>query len=162
MKNKNDSLSTPYLEWLVESRSQNQHTSLGLFKLLESLEKNHPLATFGITSVAISFSLWRAVFLAEGSGGVEQRFEDAVAFLRIVIRDNAIAYTQDKVSSEWTFRYYVNNTGLRLRGLSEMRPDILPNFRQHPGDVTPTELWEHHQKNLDLAVGNFANALKTA
>src|SRR5438128_1612278 len=75
-KKKDSEVEAGHLEWLVKCRSQNQHTSLVLYKLMTEniarLRKDEDLADVGIALVAISFNLWRAVFLVhsprEGRG----------------------------------------------------------------------------------------------
>jgi hypothetical protein len=117
------------------------------------------LAAPAIPLIAISFSLWRAVFLADRSNAPAEQLDHAIDFLGALISDNAISYVQDKNAREWTFRYYMNNAHFRLAGLSKHVPDILPNFS--PPDLQqPKEAWEHYQSSTDLAVGNFANKLR--
>jgi hypothetical protein len=152
-----------HLAWLVRCRSQNQHTSLVLYQLmsenLEKLREDHNLATLGVSLVAVSFNLWRAVFLVDVDDGRADRVDHAVSFLKTLIADNTIAYTQDKNARGWACLSYINNASFRLSALAKDSPEILPNFERFT-TVTVKELWEHMQTNTDLAVGNYANALK--
>lgn len=156
-------LNTANLEWLVKCRSQNQQTAFNLLKLIEEnfdkLKTNNSLGNCAIAMIAVSFSLWRSVFLADRSGALSQRLDHATSFLRIMINDNAISYVQDKNAREWTFMYYLNNARYRLTSLSEVWEDVLPNFKDRK-NISPTRTWEHLQNNLDIAVGNFSNALQ--
>ena len=154
-----------HLEWLVKCRSQNQQTSLVLFKIIENnsaeLRKSEGfwLSHVGITLIAVSFSLWRAVFLANRTDLHQDVFDDAFKFLSTLIGDNAVSHVTDKNAREWTFRYYLNNAGFRLLALSMEWPAILPGFK-YPNGLSPQSNWEHYQKSLDLAVHNFGDALK--
>jgi hypothetical protein len=162
-KKTNEGTELEHLEWLVRCRSQNQHTSMLLYKLMteykERLKHDKILESAGISLVAISFNLWRAVFLADAKELDADRGDHAVAFLKTLISDNAIAYTQDRSARAWTFLTYLNNARFRLGSIAETMPQILPNFTEPASDFTLKQRWEHHQTNADLAVGNYANAL---
>jgi hypothetical protein len=86
----------------VRCRSENQRTALQLAILFEKyapqLEAVEKLKAAGISIVAISFSLWRAVFLADRVHDLYdiKAFPDAYEFLQTLIRDNSITYMQDK------------------------------------------------------------------
>jgi hypothetical protein len=152
-----------YLEWLVECRSRNQRTSLQLYQLLEAhsekIKNNSRLLQVSISLIAVSFSLWRAVFLADRTGGAHERFGHAFAFLETLIRDNAITYVQDKSSREWTFNYYINNARYRLVSLSEKYKDILPPISLSR-KIKDAERWEYLQKYLDSAVTGLSKAVE--
>jgi hypothetical protein len=145
----------------VKCRSQNQNTSLILYKLMTEnisrLKKDSHLSNSAIPLVAISFNLWRAVFLTDEDKNADG-LEHSVAFLKTLISDNQIAYAQDKNARAWTCGSYLNNARFRLEGISKTSPEILPNFTFKRG--TRKEVWEQLQANTDLAVGNFGNALK--
>lgn len=166
MKRSKGDANVEHMGWVVKCRSRNHHASLELFTLLknysEQLKKDTEIVNAAISLVAISFSLWRAVFLADRKGGDTNRFEDATLFLEKLILDNAIAYAQDRNSREWTFQYYLNNAGFRLEGISRRGPSILPNFSRPPQGTTGQDAWEHYQNSLEVAIGNCANALKTS
>jgi hypothetical protein len=164
MTKKEEEKEQAYLEWLVRCRSQNQRTSLMLYKLMTAnlarIRKDAKLASIGVSLVAICFNLWRAVFLSDTSDSVTaDRIDPAINFLKTLISDNAIAYAQDKNARAWTFLSYLNNARYRLTGVSERTPSVLPNFSV-PKGVTSKRLWEYLQTNTDLAVDNYANALK--
>jgi hypothetical protein len=100
---KQDDVSPAHLKWLVESRSRNQKASLELFELFETYPTKFKTPAFnqvGQTSVAVTFSLWRAAFLADKTGKRVATFEDARAFLGKMLTDNAITYPQDRSARE--------------------------------------------------------------
>lgn len=118
---KTDDLTPSHLEWLVESRAVNQRASLKLFKLFEKYPgrmKSKELSQAAQNFVGISFSLWRAAFLADKTGKRHAVFEDARAFLGKMLTDNAITYPQDRSAREWTFNYYMSNAKEGLLHLS--------------------------------------------
>jgi hypothetical protein len=155
-----------HLDWLVRCRSQNQQTSLKLYKLMTThtkiLKKSFEFSSVGISLVAISFNLWRAVFLAEAADDGDDDVDHSIRFLKTLISDNAIAYAQDRNARAWTFISYLNNARFRLVNLSNLSPEILPNFTSitDEKDLITIVAWEHYQANTDVAVANFANALK--
>jgi hypothetical protein len=51
-----------HLEWLVDRRSDIQHTLLALYNYVRGFHFGHPILIDHL--VAAAFSLWRAVFLA--------------------------------------------------------------------------------------------------
>jgi hypothetical protein len=150
------------LNWLVKHRSHNQETSLALFKALSEhsvrLKGNAILAGPGVTLTGASFSLWRAVFLADNTDQDVHRFEDAFKFLEVLISNNAISYAQDRKSREWTFHYYLNNARFRLEILQKNHPKVLPTF-SYPNAMSHKASWEHLQQTVDLAVGNYVSLL---
>ena len=156
------------LEWLVKCRAENHSNSLALYKVLTDnatflrLKKNSRFASNGISMVAISFSLWRAVFLTDRTGALEHRFEDAWSFLGTLISDNTITYTQDKNSREWTFNYYINNARYRLEAIANKHPEYLPHFDLVQNAHSPEDLWEYCQKSTALAITNYGLALQAA
>jgi len=154
-----------HLEWLVRCRSQNQKAALELFKLFErhlaDIKKNTELSRAIIPLVAVTFSLWRAVFLAEKKNDTpDAQIMDAFQFLEVLIADNAISYPQDKRSREWTFRYYINNAHLRFEGISRLNSDVLPNYKRSMEGGHLKE-WEACQGSLDTAIGNLSNLLNS-
>jgi hypothetical protein len=66
-------MSTPktnleHLEWAIQSRAKNQITSLRLLRLFEEHESTWKTSKFARAAqdlIAVSFSLWRAAFLAD-------------------------------------------------------------------------------------------------
>jgi hypothetical protein len=154
-----------HLEWLVKCRSRNQQTSLALFKLMKKhaayLKKRHTHSLAAIGLVAVSFSLWRAVFLADRTDSEEEHFNHALSFLETLIGDNAIGYSHDKHAREWTFNYYTNNALHRLKTISTFPEKILPEFDFTSRVMEPRDFWEYLQKSLDIAVRNFGKFLNS-
>ncbi|MES2473311.1 MAG: hypothetical protein V4601_10795, partial [Pseudomonadota bacterium] len=152
-----------FLEWLVDARSKNQKSSLKLFKILKASER-HIKRSASLTDlcnglIAISFSLWRAAFLARSAGEHEDRFDHALHFLGTLICDNAIAYTQDKNSHEWTVWYYLSNSGFRLENLAEAFDGLIPNYTEGDYNSTARQSWEICRENLETAVKNLPKIL---
>ena len=127
---------------------------------VEKLKGNVGLADLGISLTSVSFSLWRAVFLADRSDIQGSDLSHAVQFLEMLISDNAISYVQDKTAREWTFIYYVNNARMRLMSISKVA-EILPDYQNPIGDPTKAT-WEYLQNATDLAVKNFSKTLLKA
>jgi len=149
-------------EWLVERRSQIQRTSLKLFRQMErireaELTNDNALANVAITLVAVSFSLWRAVFLCSEASvkGFSVIFEGAREFLETVIADNAISYPQDKRARDWSAIYYLNNAQFRLEIISQEMPEILDVFKADFGLTSYTSTFNRIQAGFDTAVDNF-------
>jgi hypothetical protein len=95
--------------------------SLQLYELIKDRTDNLP--ALGLSRevqelVGVSFSLWRAVFLADRAED-ETRSEHAATFLAKMLTDNAIAFTQDRENREWTFNYYLDNAFFRLEQLGK-------------------------------------------
>ena len=137
---KDDDYSGAHFDWLVESRSNNQLSTLALYKLIEDndlvLSRNVIYQTWAQDLAAIAFSLWRAVFLSDLKGEVGGQLADVRRFLQSLIAHNAILYQTDFNTREWTFRYYLENAIYRLRQLSE-RSALLPLFMDRL-DITAT------------------------
>ena len=150
-----------HLEWLVRSRERNQAAALKVFKLFEDHSKSikhFDNAALAEALVAISFSLWRAAFLADKSGAKGKSLDDAGVFLGKMLHDNAINYPQDRASHEWTFNYYVSNAHFRFPILTKHAkwPDFL---NDKPKFQTPKERWEYYQTKLEKAVELFEKRL---
>ena len=103
------------MEWLVRSRSEVQKLLLLLFNIAKEEPPLSSLLKLQIQLlIAVCFALWRAVFLAHGNRSFSTIDSDALKFLEILVRDNAIGYVQDRDSKGWTFGYYVNDAYFRL------------------------------------------------
>jgi hypothetical protein len=145
-----------HFEWLIESRSRNQRSALKLRSVLRTYERQWKTRAFSSAAQelsAISFSLWRAAFLAEKTGSRAAVFKHAAEFLDKVIEDNSISYGQDKASREWTFNYYTRNARYSLEYLHDKWPELA-----HPYEVknrTPKLRWEYCQDILDRTILNF-------
>lgn len=146
-----------HLGWAIDSRAKNQRNALRLLKLLREYEeqwKTKRWAKAAQDLISISFSLWRAAFLADKSPSRSAVFAGGVAFLERVIEDNAISYTQDRNSKDWTFNYYTGSARAWLLTLHENWQDQVPKF-ESARDRTPTERWEYCQELLEHAVEGF-------
>jgi hypothetical protein len=148
------------LGWAVKSRSENQVCAIRLFELLTTYRdrvRQRDYQQFAQHLVAVTFSLWRAAFLADKSGGKEDALNSAIEFLETVIADNAITYAQDKKQREWTFSYYINNVRFTLLALHSKWPELVPKWEL--ANRPPKKRWEYGQQLLKEAVERFETAL---
>ena len=100
--------------------------------------------------------------------------DHADTFLETVIQDNAIAYTQERNSREWTFGYYLNNAAMRMGVIAEKRTlfrEILQNnkiltedlkWREVAGQEDAKVIWKIAYDALNLAVENAAVVLSAS
>lgn len=116
--------------------------------------------------VAVAFSLWRAVFLADGIRDWEAILANAETFLEKLIRDNIINYSDDWNSRHWSFLYYLNNARFRLRELAEIWPEFKALISEWKiSDVLDQpvvgsdslRIWHHHCRALELAIGSLTD-----
>ncbi len=109
--------------------------------------------------VAATFSLWRAVFLADGVSDWDSILANAETFLEKLIRDNAIGYVDDWNNRSWSFIYYLNNARFRLKELA----DTWPEFKASLGNIADCldqpivgshslNMWEDHCTALQMAI----------
>lgn len=166
---KTDDLTTPHLEWLIQSRMRNQNACLRLFDAFEKYSgpaKSKDLRAHSQTLVAVGFSLWRAAFLADKSGQREAVFDDARAFLAHLLTNNAINYPQDRSSREWTFNYYMTNAADGLVRLSAKWIGLtaILSKREKPekGTTNPRRRWNRHQNAFEAALDLYEKDLKKA
>lgn len=148
-----------HLDWVVESRFRNQKCSVKLLDLFlqhEELWKTQIWSRAAQDLLAVSFSLWRAAFLADKTAKRVAVFSHGVEFLEKMIEDNAITYVQDRKSNEWTFNYYTRNARSSLETLHEFWPDQAPPYEGKKR--TPTERWIYCQDQLDIAILGFKRA----
>jgi hypothetical protein len=151
-----------HLEWAIRSRSDNQLCSLKLLKLFyahEALWKTKKLSRAAQDLTSVSFSLWRAAFLAEKSGKRADVFDRGKAFLEQVIEDNSIGYAVDKKSRDWTFNYYTRNARSSLQTLNKYWPKEVPKYQGKTRNAV--ERWEYCESLLDQAVVGFESYLTT-
>lgn len=140
------------LAWAVRSRAKTQKTTLKLYLLMNkglSFEKVSEHSVHLL--VGVSFSLWRAAFLADRLGTQEARRKDATEFLRIMLEDNAITFLVDKNKKDWTFNYYIEDALYRLRDISEELPSIVGEGLV-PEKNRPRDRWESLQTAYARAV----------
>ena len=145
-----------HLSWAIESRYQNQRCAvnlLGLFMEHEELWKTQNWSRAAQDLLAVSFSLWRAAFLADKTAKRVAVFSHGTDFLEKVIEDNAISYVQDRKSNEWTFNYYTRNARSALETLHKYWPEQVPPYVGKKR--TPVERWDYCQNQLDQAVAGF-------
>jgi hypothetical protein len=153
-----------HFSWAIEARARNQRCALrlfGLFMTYRSKWTSQKGARAAQNLLAVTFSLWRAAFLAEKTGHRVAVFDDGVEFLERLIADNAISYPQDRKCNEWTFNYYTKNAKAALRELSDGNIAFIKVKAYKEGDRTPMERWTYCQDLLDDAVGNVETALAT-
>ena len=107
----------------------------------------------------IAFSLWRSVFLSDLDGGMIDQMADLEDFLGNLISNNTIAYTQDKNTKEFTFRYYLKNAQQRLDSLSASWPNFVqPDWAAAPAGIKND--WIAAQTALEHAVAEFDQLLE--
>lgn len=166
---KQNDLSAPHLEWLIQSRMRNQNACLRLFDTFEKYPdqaKNTAFRAHSQTLVAVGFSLWRAAFLADKSGKREAVFADARAFLAELLTNNAINYPQDRASREWTFNYYMTNANDALLRLSEKWSDVTTVLSKHEkptkGTTSSRRRWNRHQNAFEAALDAYGADLRRA
>lgn len=151
---------TEHFQWLVENRHRNQMCALQLRLLLRDHEKTWKTGRYSYAAqelVSVSFSLWRAVFLAEKTGKRSAVFNDGLSFLERVIEDNSIAYAQDKAMREWSFNYYTKAARFSLEYLHRLYPTASPSYLH--ATRKPKERWEYCQTLLEQAVLQFRSHL---
>ncbi len=111
------------LAWLVESRNKIQERFLDIYVLLKTnhaeIGNDNRLGPIVGRLAGVAFSLWRAVFLADVSRSWPTVLVAAEDFLEVVMKDNAINYTQDVRYREYSFGYYINNAKHRIRELRD-------------------------------------------
>jgi hypothetical protein len=149
-----------HLEWAIQSRAKNQRCALRLlvlFKEHENKWKSKKWSRAAQNLIAVSFSLWRAAFLADKTSKRADVFEHGRDFLERIIEDNAISYPQDKSSREWTFNYYTRNAKSALQELSKYWPENVPLYNGQTRN--PMERWDYCQALLEEAVTNFESLL---
>src|ERR1700733_7920587 len=151
-----------HLRWAVNSRARNQSCAvqlLTLFRQHEARWKTKKWSGAAQDLLSVSFSLWRAAFLADKTGQRSEVLDDAIEFLENIIEDNAISYPQDKRSKEWTFNYYTRNARAALENLHRFWPELVPEYEGKKRNAR--QRWEYCQELLQVAVAGFeATALE--
>jgi hypothetical protein len=108
-----------------------------------------------------TFSLWRAIFLAESAADWDAILMNAEAYLEKVIRDNAITYSDDWNNRKWSFVYYLTNARYRLSDFAEINPAFrarlpkdksLASIGKSPIGPNRLEIWEDHCEALADAI----------
>ena len=111
------------------------------------------------TLAAISFSLWRAVFLADRSAKVEVKNAKAKEFIGKILVDNSISFAQDRSSRDWTFVYYLDNAQFRIDDLFDRRGDKTETLPPK-GQRYATSRWEFLQTLFTTEVKRLGKQLK--
>jgi hypothetical protein len=149
-----------HLKWAIQSRAKNQDCSLRLLALFEKYEDKWKTRKFSRAAqdlIAVSFSLWRATFLADKTSKRAVVFDHGRAFLEKIIEDNSISYPQDKYSREWTFNYYTRNARSSLQQLANFWKGVVSTYQGKKR--SPMDRWDYCQALLDEAVANFEKLL---
>ena len=162
--NRPSDFTSEHFSWLVEGRSQNQRSTLVLYKLIkgheDAIAQNLVLHAVAQSLVAVAFSLWRAVFLSDLTGAAGDQLIDLKLFLQSLIAHNTVLYQTDFSTREWSFRYYLDNATYRLRQLDRSSDgSVAAVGRANAGKLQPKDDWSNAQAALDLAIANFAEAL---
>jgi len=172
-----DNLDPGHVHWLIESKAQNQFSALKLYDLIQKhqdvIEKNIDLTKNVQDLVSISFSLWRAVFLADREGKLTEIIEDAKTFLGRILIDNAINFAQDRASREWSFNFYLKSANFHLNQLPDEWTDgKIELFEAKKSSVRKDKAknravksqyrWSRHQAAFDSAVERFSEVLNTS
>jgi hypothetical protein len=148
---------------VVQGRSNIQYAA---HELLAVLSESRNLRSFDNalsrryeTLVAVTFSLWRAVFLADATSDWDSVLADAATFLEKLVRDNSIGYFDDWNNRSWSFVYYLNNARFRLKELAETWPEfkkgLLDSGKALEEPIVgskPLMMWERHCAELQIAV----------
>ena len=166
---KAETLDHRHLEWLIRSRELNQRSTLQLHKLIhmhfEKIKGRKQLSVKTQALAAVCFSLWRAAFLADRTGTHAATVRDVQTFLGRMLADNAIAYTQDRASREWTFNYYVEAARNGLLILAKHWPEVSNTLsvekKVAAGSTAAGRRWDRHQEALQVALNCFEREVGT-
>jgi hypothetical protein len=151
-----------HLTWLVENRAANQRVSAKLYQLVRDFPNQAWGKSFGGEAqmlISISFSLWRSVFLSDKTGKFKDTNQGAELFLEEMLMNNAIAYSQDRQSKDWTFNYYATNARYRIQDYCRKYPKIKigPLLSSIPKDR-----WKLLQRAFEKLVNHFEKRLRQA
>ncbi len=152
-------------DWLIRARASNQQILLRLYRFgkehEDQLKDDATDRSVFALLVGASFSLWRAAFLTDASRQWPTIMEDATKLLERLVRDNAVAYPQDRETRQWMAGYYLNNAQWRLleawrylrsRHSSQAVPAAVTRLQQIEDVATerekPSVLWEASESAL--------------
>jgi hypothetical protein len=146
-----DQPSPDHLEWSIEGRQKTQKTTLRLYVWIKKHPNKQAAYRHEIEYLtSVSFSLWRAVFLAD------RRLADKdfhmETFLAKMLTDNAITFAQDRSSRSWTFNYYATNARFWLEEVSRKWPQVGRALKPNGKPNTSRNRWDHLQNVYNLAV----------
>jgi hypothetical protein len=155
-------LSPSRAEWLVKARAATQIVSAKLYLLLES----HPdeIKGHGIPLqllIGISFALWRAAPYSDKTQNSEDTHRGLTKLLGEMLENNAINYSHEKDSKDFTFNYYAGNALFRLRSLEERwKTAKLGSLRPPEGKRDGETRWTYLNNAFEKAVDHFEGVLK--
>lgn len=145
-----------HLEWLIERRSDVQHTLFALYKYVSSGSEVHRHTD---DLIASAFSLWRAVFLAETDRDWSSVNKGQRDFLAKVIADNAISYADDKSTRAWSVAYYLDNAKFRLDGpsqdLFDESPPLTFQHTKHGATAATRDEWDKVHDYLRVLINKI-------
>jgi hypothetical protein len=151
-----------HLDWLVANRAANQRASAKLYRLLRECSTEARNKSFGGEAqmlISISFSLWRSAFLSDKTGKFKDTHQGAELFLEEMLMNNAIAYSQDRGSKDWTFNYYASNASYRIH-------DYCKKYRRIKigplRSSIPKQRWERLETALEKLIDHFGKRLRKA
>jgi hypothetical protein len=140
-----------FLEILVRQRNSTQDLLLALLTLsfdsAEAFKAAPDLNSMFQLTVGATFSLWRAIVLAEEPFEPHAALDHAEDLLRRLVGFNTIVFSDEKETKQWMGGFYVANIQYRLWhldnafGASHLQIDELKNFAilRSPLVSTPEE-----------------------
>ena len=163
--------------WLVKARASNQEALLRLYRLAkgnsEKLQCDEMGRSLFTLLIGAGFSLWRAAFLGDALREWTRIIGDATQLLERLIRDNAVAYPQDRETREWMAGYYLNNAQwrlliawrqLKLHGHRGSMPVALRRVKKYEDrgmeQESPIELWDTSHAALGELLGVLEQRLR--
>jgi len=174
MSDKEKELNIEHADWLLEARAKNQKLLLDLYKFgqknSKALEPDPDRRSLFALLTGAAFSLWRAAFLSDTERSWGKTFNGVKYLLVTLIEDNAVPYSVDRKSQEWTGGYYLNNATFRLLWVRGNFQHLAPSTKDHPAlialdglDKAGIELNTDSTKAWDIlndALGVMAGWLK--
>lgn len=156
-----------HLHWLVRARGENNRVALILLELFEKYPekiREEPYALVALQLVGVVFSLWRAAFLSNTVGNVEDKVGDAERFLRKILTDNAIGFAQDVQWREWSASYYMTNARLQLERIKDAWDKFHTMDDLYAADVGDTAKgrWDRLHRMSEHAALRLSYQLKKA
>lgn len=135
-----------HLVWSLPRRGDVQTETFRLYRLM-GISTTNAIGRRRRVLAGVAFSLWRAVFLAHRTGATEQKNAEAKAFLQKILTSNAITFGDDRVTQEWTFRFYMDSARLRLEELQKHWPTI------------QIKMWSKSEQQFDGLLFAFKHAI---
>ncbi|HEV3211304.1 MAG TPA: hypothetical protein VGY91_13670 [Chthoniobacterales bacterium] len=138
----------PNIKFLDKLTTWRNGAQISLFTLLRlitekqtKIEENKELSEIFQLLTGIAFSFWRAVFLAEFTLETSKATKDAKDFLTKVVRDNSIAYADERQNQRWTAGFYASHIQYRMYHLQQtyghrLRLKELKDFRNKWNPLT--------------------------